>query len=71
MDEISWSVTLDDIKYKLKIKVGLEQAKIFQDYQTMAAILSQAFGGKSKEVEPPKTKQEALSQFNSLFGQKK
>jgi hypothetical protein len=53
------------------LKLGYEQSKVYQDYETMAIILSQALGGGKKKPEPPKTAEEAHSQFAAVFGQKK
>lgn len=49
--------------------MGREQALIIQNFQSMATIVSQAFGGK-KENKPvePKTKEELEASFRSVFG---
>jgi hypothetical protein len=53
---------------KLRLYVGHRQALIVQDFQVMATILNQAFGGKKKEVAQPKTKAELELAFGSVFG---
>jgi hypothetical protein len=49
--------------------MGHQQALIIQNFQTLATIVSQAFGGK-KENKPtmPQTKEELEASFRSVFG---
>jgi len=69
LSQIYWRYTLNDIKVKLRLYVGHTQASIVQDFQTMAIIVSQAFGGgKKKEVYEPKTKADLELAFGSVFG---
>lgn len=71
LDSIYWSHTYTDIKLMTKLKVGHEQARVVQDYQTLAMVVSQALGGGKKSSDGAvKTKEEALSQFASVFGKK-
>ena len=68
LTQIYWRCTLNDIRVKLRLYIGYEQSLIFQQYQTMALILSQAFGGeKKKQVHEPKTKDELEMAFRSVF----
>lgn len=50
--------------------MGREQALIIQNFQSMATIVSQAFGGKKDSNKPvePKTKEELEASFRSVFG---
>ena len=69
LNQIYWRCTLNDIRVKLRLYIGHEQSLIFQQYQTMALILSQAFGGekKNKDVVKPATKDELEMAFRSVF----
>lgn len=55
----------------LRLRVGEAQTHHLQQYNTLATIVSQAFGGGSKASKPeivePKTAAEAHAIFNSLF----
>ena len=71
LDEIYWRCTLNDIKVKLRLHLSRQQALIYQDYQTLALIVGQAFGssGKSKaNVQKPGTVEELKAAFGSVFG---
>ncbi len=50
--------------------MGREQALIIQNFQTLATIVSQAFGEKKKkdQVVVPQTKEELEASFRSVFG---
>jgi len=49
--------------------LGREQALISQNFQTMAILVSQAFGGKKKDkAVVPQTKEELEASFRSVFG---
>lgn len=53
----------------MRLHLGREQALIVQNFQTIAMIVSQAFGGKKKkDVAVPKTKEELETSFKSIFG---
>lgn len=69
LDEIYWRCTLKDIRVKLRLYLGHQQALIVQNFQSMSIIVSQAFGGKKKDkpVEP-KSKAELELAFRSVFG---
>lgn len=68
--EIFWNVTLSDIKTKVKLYIGEQQAKIIQDFQSMMEVMSLAFGDGSKkqdrEVEKPKSAADARAKFAQL-----
>ena len=68
LDQIYWRCTLNDIKVKLRLYLGSRQASFYQDFQTIAMIVSQAFGGKKKDVAKPQTVDELKSAFGSIFG---
>jgi len=67
--EIYWRYTLKDIRVKLRLFMGNQQALIVQQFQTMATIVSQAFGsGKNKsDTIKPQTKEELTAAFGSVF----
>lgn len=54
----------------MKLRLGYEMAKVHQDFQTFALIVSQALGGgkKSSGARPARTANEAAGQFASVFG---
>ena len=67
--EIYWRCSIKDIRVKLRLYLGHQQALIVQNFQSMATIVSQAFGGKKKDkpVEP-KSQAELELAFRSVFG---
>ena len=71
--KLYWKYTLNDIKVRLKLYLGREQALILQSYDTMALLINQAFGGTStKEASPPKeqaagTLAEMTKSFAGMF----
>jgi hypothetical protein len=55
----------------LKIKLGYEHVKAVQQYEAMALVVSQAFGGETKNSEGnPQSFSQAQSDFMSVFGKK-
>lgn len=69
LDEIYWRCTLKDIRVKLRLYLGHQQALIVQYFQSMSIIVSQAFGGKKKDKPAePKSKDELELAFRSVFG---
>jgi len=49
--------------------MGREQALIIQNFQTLATIVSQAFGSEKKnKATVPQTKEELEASFRSVFG---
>lgn len=79
IQEVYWKYTHNDIKVKLRLHLGKEQAHIAQDFQTIALIVSQAFGdgkkpkgssksGSKPDVFEPSTAEEMRTAFNSVFG---
>jgi len=53
----------------LKIKIGFENAKSTQEFQILATVVSSIFGGGSKAKEPENF-QQAMAQFEGVFGKK-
>lgn len=70
LDQIYWRFTLNDIKVKLRLHLGHQQALVIQEYQTIAMIVGQAFGGKKNKsnVVKPETAEELNAAFGSVFG---
>ncbi len=70
IDEIYWRCSLKDIRVKLRLYLGHQQALIVQNFQSLATIVSQAFGGKKKndDVVVPQSKDELEIAFRSVFG---
>jgi hypothetical protein len=65
-----WEYSFSDLRTQMQLKIGYEQAKVYQDYQTLSRILAHAFGSK-KDGQAPNTVDEAISNFQSLFGNRK
>jgi len=64
-----------DIETRAKLKVGAEQARIVQNYQTLVEVVSAALGGKESSPSSvpagaamPKNSRELTQAFNSVFG---
>ena len=54
---------------KLRLYAGYRQALIVQDFQVLATVVSQAFGGsKKQEVFEPKNREELELAFGRVFG---
>jgi len=68
MEVIHWSNSRNDIKTILKIRFGFVQIGVIQQYQTLALIISKAFGGKKKKGKPPRSFDEATAQLSGVFG---
>jgi hypothetical protein len=68
LDKLYWSITFKDVKTRLKLKVGSAQAGFVQDYQTMALLLGQLFGGSETQAEPPPTFEAARLQLAQVLG---
>lgn len=66
--ELVWKYSATDLKVKVRVKLGSKQAEILQNYQTLALIISQAFGGTKKSDNVPKSKQELEAALNSVLG---
>lgn len=47
-----WQYSLNDIKVKLKLYLGRQQALIMQQYDTLALLINQAFGSSSSSGKP-------------------
>lgn len=70
---IKWTNSLRDIEVRTKLKVGENQARIVQDYQTLISVVSEAFGGGDKTSDTsagksPSTVAELTNSFNAVFG---
>lgn len=79
IQEVYWKYTQNDIKVKLRLHLANEQAHITQDFQTIALIVSQAFGdgkkskgtkggGRQSDAFEPTTAEEMRTAFKNVFG---
>lgn len=69
LNTIYWRNTLKDIRVRLRLHMGQQQALIIQNFQTLATIVSQAFGAKKeKKAVEPQTQAELEASFRSVFG---
>jgi hypothetical protein len=59
LPEVYWKYTLNDIRVATRLYLGRQQALIVQDFDTMAILLSQAFGSKKKSGKVNKVKSKA------------
>lgn len=71
--EVYWKYTLNDIRVATRLHLGRQQALIVQDFDTMATLLSQAFGGKKGkkkggQMAKAKSKAEMQNALKGLFG---
>ena len=53
---------------KSELVFGYEATKALQDYENIALVVSQAFGGKKKQGGPPANFEEAEVQLNKVLG---
>jgi hypothetical protein len=73
---VFWAHSHNDLQTKVRLKIGHEQAKVIQDFQTMAQILSAAFGGGGKssgsapsgDVAKPQSVEELQAAMTNVFG---
>lgn len=72
--QVYWKCTRNDLKVKLRLYLGQQQAHIVQSHEVLATVVSQAFGGgKSRkapedEAPAPKTQVEMHNAFKDVFG---
>ncbi|HQT79057.1 MAG TPA: hypothetical protein PLD10_18545 [Rhodopila sp.] len=65
-----------DVETRTRLKVGFQQSRIVQDYQTLASIASQIFGGNKQQTPShvpsdamrPQTVDELKHAFNQVLG---
>ena len=66
---IYWTHSLSDLETVVRIKFGYEAAKISQDFENLAEVVSAALGGKKDgRVSKPKNLSEAKQAFAEIFG---
>jgi hypothetical protein len=73
LDDFYWSVSYRDVRTKVKLTLGLEQARATQEYQSMADIISKALGGEDKNKskgQTPQNFEQAQSQLSAALGKK-
>ena len=74
IQKLYWKITRHDLKVKLRLYLGHQQAIIHQDFQTLAIIANNALGGGKKsggdfdEAQIPKNFSEAQMALNGVFG---
>ncbi|MDB2579626.1 hypothetical protein N9Y00_11510 [Tateyamaria sp.] len=72
LNRLFWRFTRNDLSIKIRLYLGQKQAEALQDFQNIALVASQLFGGKkneeAKKVETPQTEGEMLSAFANVFG---
>lgn len=68
---LQWVVTLEDVRFKIKMRANLENLHGLQIYEGVAEVAQAAFGEKGKTTKKtlaPKTGDEAIAMFNSMIG---
>jgi hypothetical protein len=66
---VFWDVTLNDIKVKVKLYIGQQQAQIVQQFQTLEKVVSLAFGpGEKEKPKEVQSKDELKTKFSAVFG---
>lgn len=69
LPRLLWSRTKKDITMATQLKIGERQAMVMQDYQTIGALLSEAFGGSSEpKDETPQTFEQATAALSAVLG---
>lgn len=72
VSEVYWKYTLNDIRVAIRLHLGRQQALIVQDFDTMATLLSQAFGGKKSKKggakKVAKSKADMQQAMKGMFG---
>lgn len=64
-----WKYSFNDVKTKLKLYLGREQALVIQSYDTLALLVEQAFGdGKPSTPEPAVRVASTLTEMQAAFG---
>lgn len=66
-----YGVTLEDLRTKIKLHVGQQQALIVQQFQTLEKVVGLAFGPAEKGRDLPpevQSKDELKSKFAAVFG---
>lgn len=62
-------MTYNDVKCKIKLHTGEQQAKVVQDFQSFMEVVKIAFGAPEKEKAPEAKSTEAVKAgFRSVFG---
>jgi hypothetical protein len=63
-----WQYSLADIRVKLKLHLGQQQALIMQQYDTMALLLNQAFGngGGAQTSKSPTTTERSAGTLDEM-----
>lgn len=66
---ILWSNSDADLRMRLRLRAGFEQARLVQHYQSMGSLVRQIFAPKEEPPAPqPRNLQEMKQMFNSVFG---
>ncbi len=64
-----WANSREDVRVRLRLRAGFEQARLVQHYQSMGAIARQLFGAKEPERPPePRTFDELKKMVGDVFG---
>lgn len=66
ISDVQYYYTYGEIKQYIKIKVSEVNMQTLSQYEVLAKILSQAFGGDKKKAKTPQTKQELEAIINSM-----
>jgi len=63
-----WTYTFWDIRVKTRLYLGREQAKVVQEYQTFATLLSQVFGGSDSNKNKNETPEQMQAALDRMLG---
>lgn len=76
-DDLFWKISYSDIRVKIRVFLGHQQALIVQNFETLAEIVSSAFGEGETEREKtirtaqkPQNLAELQLAVNKVFGSK-
>jgi len=74
--QVYWQYTQNDLRVRIRLYLGQRQAGIVQSYQTLAKVAGDLFSDNKRpsadtgNADIPKTRDEAIAQFSSVFGKK-
>jgi len=81
LDNLFWKYSYADVRVILELKLGWEQTKASQEFNTIATVVGSIFGGsKDEEVEPekkfdqvyrPQNSSEAVAALDAVLGKRR
>lgn len=66
-----WVLTLNDIKTKIRLRIGHETAIAVQTFKSLVKVVSLAFGSEKKRPPLVKDESDLKAKFGAMFGGRK